>query len=79
MIQSSITIKNNTVRLPVGFSKKRNGSKITAFLPQGGDTLILKWVTTPTVRLSSISKRNKKTRVSRTAINKDIVAYRSQK
>jgi hypothetical protein len=80
MTQGTVTIKDNSIRLPEKLrgNKSWNDSKLLMFMPPKGDTLILKRISKPVVKLSFIAKRNKLAPISRTAINKEIAAYRTK-
>ena len=79
MTQGTITVKNNAIRLPGKFRKEWNGLTVAVLVPTRGDTLILKRIAKPLMRLSEIASRNKRARVSRARINREIAAYRAKK
>ena len=76
MSSSILTIKNNAVLLPTKFGKRWNNVEV-AVVAAEADTLILKRVRKPTLRLAAIATRIALPRMSRSAVNREIAAYRS--
>ena len=79
MTQGTITVKNNSIRLPGKFRKEWDGFTVAVLVPTRGDTLILKRIAEPPMRLGDIAPRNKRARMSRARINREIAAYRAKK
>jgi hypothetical protein len=71
-------VKNNTLAIPAEFSESWKSAEVAVISPSQ-DTLILKRLYTPSMRLSYVARRNKRARMSRSAVNREIAAHRSRK
>ena len=72
------TIKNNAILLPTRFGKRWNNVEV-AVIATEADTLVLKRIRKPVGRLADIATHIKFPRMSRSAVNREILAYRSKK
>ena len=78
MNSSILTIKNNAILLPTRFGKRWNNVEV-AVIATEADTLVLKRIRKPVGRLADIATHINFPHMSRSAVNREILVYRSKK